>query len=222
MRAGRSNGSASRRSYVALCGGVGGAKLALGLAHVLAADQLTIVVNTGDDFEHLGLHVSPDIDTVLYTLAGLANPEAGWGLAGETWEFMAALERLGGPSWFKLGDRDLATHIVRTERLQCGETLSQITAHLRHRLGVGPQILPMCDQPLRSMIETDEGCLPFQVYFVARRCAPAVRGVSFEGADAANPAPGVGLRSVHLGSAESSSVLPIPGSVSIRFWRCRG
>ncbi len=189
MRVGRGSAAASRPSYVALCGGVGGAKLALGLAHVLAPDQLAIIVNTGDDFEHVGLHISPDIDTVLYTLAGLANPEAGWGLAGETWEFMAALERLGGPGWFRLGDGDLATHVVRTERLKRGETLSQIAEHLSRRLGVGPRVVPMCDQPLRSILETDQGRLPFQVYFVARRCEPAVRGISFEGAAAARPAP---------------------------------
>ena len=126
----------ARGSYVALCGGVGGAKLALGLARVIAPDRLTVVVNTGDDFEHVGFHVSPDVDTVLYTLAGIANPEQGWGLAGETWSFMAALERIGGPAWFKLGDQDIATHATRTERLRRGETLSAVTDHLRKSLGV--------------------------------------------------------------------------------------
>lgn len=175
-------------SYVALCGGVGGAKLALGLAHVLAADKLTIIVNTGDDFEHVGLHVSPDIDTVLYTLAGLANAEQGWGLAGESWNFMGALERLGGPTWFRLGDQDLATHIERTGRLQRGETLSAVTAHLRQRLGVAPAIIPMSDDIVATYVVTDEGRLPFQSYFVGRRCEPRVQSIEFEGAAAAKPA----------------------------------
>ena len=176
-------------SYVALCGGVGGAKLALGLANALPADRLTIVVNTGDDFEHLGLHVSPDIDTVLYTLAGLANTELGWGLAGETWNFMAAIERLGGPTWFRLGDRDLATHIERSGRLRRGETLSAITDHLRQSLGIAPAVLPMSDDPVRTFVETDEGRLPFQSYFVGRRCEPRVTLIDFEGAAIAKPAP---------------------------------
>lgn len=175
-------------SYLALCGGVGGAKLALGLAKVLPADKLTVVVNTGDDFEHLGLHVSPDIDTVLYTLAGLANAELGWGLAGETWGFMAALERLGGPTWFRLGDQDLATHVERTGRLKRGETLSAVTAHLARRLGVAPTIVPMSDDPVRTFVQTDEGRLAFQSYFVEKRCAPRVVSIDFEGTDQAMPA----------------------------------
>jgi LPPG:FO 2-phospho-L-lactate transferase len=176
-------------SYVALCGGVGGAKLALGLSHVVAPEDLTIVVNTGDDFEHVGLHVSPDIDTVLYTLSGLANPEQGWGLAGETWGFMAALERLGGPAWFKLGDHDLATHAIRTERLRRGESLSEITDSFRRRLGIGPALIPMSDDPVRTMVETDVGRLAFQSYFVEHRCAPRVIGLEFSGAGVARPAP---------------------------------
>ena len=178
-----------RGHYVALCGGVGGAKLALGLSKLLAPDELTIIVNTGDDFEHIGLHVSPDIDTVLYTLSGLSNQELGWGLAGETWSFMAALERLGGPAWFRLGDHDLATHALRTERLRRGETLSAITDHLRRRLGIGPAIVPMSDDPVRTFVETDVGRLAFQSYFVERRCAPRVRSIEFVGAGAARPAP---------------------------------
>ena len=120
---------------LALAGGVGGAKLAAGLAHLLG-ERLTVLVNTGDDFEHLGLHISPDLDTVMYTLAGIANPETGWGIAGESWTFMEQLERLGGPTWFRLGDRDLATHAVRTERLARGETLTAVTADLCRALGV--------------------------------------------------------------------------------------
>ncbi len=184
-----SRGGVTDGSYVALCGGVGGAKLALGLAHVLPPERLTIIVNSGDDFEHLGLHVSPDIDTVLYTLAGLSNQAQGWGLEGETWGFMGALERLGGPTWFRLGDQDLATHVERTQRLQRGETLSAVTAHLRQRLGVGPAIVPMSDDPVRTFVDTDAGRLAFQAYFVGRHCEPRVLGVTFEGAASAKPAP---------------------------------
>ena len=176
-------------SWVALCGGVGGAKLALGLSHVIAPDKLTIVVNTGDDFEHVGLHVSPDIDTVLYTLAGLANAEQGWGLAGETWRFMDALARIGGPTWFRLGDQDLATHALRTERLQRGDTLSAITDHLRRAMGIGPAIVPMSDDPVRTIVDTEIGRLAFQSYFVEHKCTPRVRSISFDGAGSATPAP---------------------------------
>ncbi len=175
--------------YLALCGGVGGAKLALGLSRVLPADKLTVVVNTGDDFEHLGLHISPDIDTVLYTLAGIANQELGWGLAGETWGFMSALERLGGPTWFRLGDRDLATHICRTGMLREGASPSEVTRHLANRLGVAVTVVPMSDDPVRTFVETDAGRLPFQTYFVERRCLPKVSGIEFAGATHARPAP---------------------------------
>ena len=176
--------------WVALCGGIGGAKLALGLAKVLPAEALTIVVNTGDDFQHLGLHVSPDIDTVLYTLAGLSNQELGWGLAGETWAFMEAVERLGGPAWFRLGDQDLATHAIRTSMLAEGRTLSEITAHLASRIGIGPAIVPMSDDPVPTSVDTDEGTLAFQSYFVGRRAEPKVKAIRFEGAEKARPAPG--------------------------------
>ena len=187
MTAGQATEAAG--SWVALCGGVGGAKLALGLSHVIRPDRLTIVVNTGDDFEHVGLHVSPDIDTVLYTLAGLANAEQGWGLAGETWGFMAALARLGGPTWFRLGDRDLATHAVRTEMLRGGATLSAVTAQLAARLGVGPAIVPMSDDPVRTVVHTDAGRLAFQSYFVEHRCVPRVVRIEVAGAATARPAP---------------------------------
>lgn len=175
---------------LALCGGVGGAKLAAGLAAVLAPERLTIVVNTGDDFEHLGLSISPDIDTVMYTLAGLADAERGWGLANETWRMMEMLGRLGGPQWFKLGDQDLATHIERTQRLQNGETLSEVTAALSAALGVAPAIVPMTDDPVRTEVETAEGVLPFQDYFVAQQCKPVARAIRYTGADVARPAPG--------------------------------
>ena len=174
---------------VALCGGIGGAKLALGLSRVLPGDDLVIVVNTGDDFRHLGLHVSPDIDTVAYTLAGLANPELGWGRKDETWNFMTALGELGGETWFRLGDRDLALHVERTRRLDAGESLSEVTADLCRRLGVCARIVPMSDEPVRTVVETEAGALAFQRYFVAERAEPVLRAVRFEGAEAARPAP---------------------------------
>jgi LPPG:FO 2-phospho-L-lactate transferase len=174
-------------NVVALAGGVGGAKLAHGLAQVLAPDELTVVVNTGDDFEHLGLHIAPDLDTVMYTLAGLANPETGWGLAGETWNFLDALGRLGGETWFRLGDRDLATHVERSRRLWAGETLTDVTASLCAALGVGPRLLPMTDDVVRTVVETDEGDLAFQEYFVRRQCRPRVSGFRYEGLEAAVP-----------------------------------
>src|SRR5690606_32388948 len=146
--------------------------LALGLESLLAQGQLTIGVNTGDDFEFLGLHISPDIDTVLYTLAGLSDPMRGWGRCEESWNFMAALEQLGGDNWFSLGDRDLALHVERTRRLRAGETLSAIMADLAHRLGLRAKLLPMTDQPVRTTVHTAEGALPFQHYFVKLRCAP--------------------------------------------------
>ncbi|MCE3290718.1 MAG: LPPG:Fo 2-phospho-L-lactate transferase [Caulobacter sp.] len=172
---------------LALCGGVGGAKLAFGLAAELAAVDLTLAVNTGDDFEHLGLTVCPDIDTVLYTLAALSDRERGWGLAGETWNFMAATRRLGGEDWFQLGDQDLATHVERSRRLAAGESLSAVTDHLARALGLKATIAPMSDQPVRTFVRTDEGELAFQHYFVRERCAPLVRGIRFEGAAQARP-----------------------------------
>ena len=176
---------------LAISGGIGGAKLALGLDHHLAAGELTVLCNTGDDFEPLGLHVSPDIDTVMYTLAGIANPETGWGLKAETWRFMEALEALGGETWFRLGDADLATHVERTRRLGQGEALSAITADFAERLGVRARLLPMSDQPVRTLVECDAGVLPFQRYFVERRCAPKVSGFTFDGAELADLPPGL-------------------------------
>lgn len=172
---------------LALCGGVGGAKLAFGLAAEVAPDDLTIVVNTGDDFEHLGLTICPDIDTVLYTLAGLSDRERGWGLRGETWGFMASLSRLGGEDWFMLGDHDLATHVERTRRLEAGESLSSVTASLARALGLGANIVPMSDSPVRTRVLTDQGELEFQRYFVQQRCAPVARAIRYQGADEATP-----------------------------------
>jgi LPPG:FO 2-phospho-L-lactate transferase len=174
---------------LALAGGVGGAKLVAGLARVLAPADLVAVVNTGDDFEHLGLQVSPDVDTVMYTLAGVANPATGWGLAGETWAFMDALDRLGGESWFRLGDRDLATHVVRTGMLRSGATPSEVTRALCARLGVTHAVVPMSDNPVRTLVDTDEGELSFQDYFVRRHCEPVLRGLRFADAEKAHPAP---------------------------------
>jgi LPPG:FO 2-phospho-L-lactate transferase len=180
-----------RGSVVALSGGIGGAKLALGLYHVLPADALTVIANTGDDFEHLGLSISPDLDTLLYTLAGLDNAETGWGRRGETWTFMKALEALGGATWFKLGDGDLAAHVERTRRLRDGEALSAITEDFRRRLGIAARLLPMSDDRVRTRLLTEEGWLDFQDYFVRRHCAPVVRKIAFEGAAAATPSPDV-------------------------------
>jgi LPPG:FO 2-phospho-L-lactate transferase len=175
------------RSVLALSGGIGGAKLALGLSRVLPAEQLVVVANTGDDFEHLGLAISPDIDTLIYTLAGLDNPQTGWGRRDETWTFMAALAALGGETWFQLGDGDLATHVERTRRLAAGESLTAITRDFCRRLGVRPRILPMSDQRVRTKVQTGDGLLDFQDYFVRRRCEPVVTGLSYEGADTARP-----------------------------------
>lgn len=175
---------------VALAGGVGGAKLAHGFAQILSAEDLTIIVNTGDDFEHYGLYICPDLDTVCYTLAGLANPETGWGRIDETWNTIENAARLGGPTWFRLGDRDLGTHIERTRRWREGQTLSQVTRDFCKAWGIRQTILPMSDQPVRTIVETPEGDLTFQEYFVRRRCEPRVTGFRFEGADRALPAPG--------------------------------
>jgi LPPG:FO 2-phospho-L-lactate transferase len=175
---------------LALSGGIGGAKLALGLHRILPSGALTVVANTGDDFEHLGLSISPDIDTLLYTLAGLDNPELGWGRRDETWTFMKALESLGGETWFNLGDGDLAIHVERTRRLAAGESLSQITDDFRRRLGISAQLLPMTDDRVRTRLLTAKGWLDFQDYFVQQRCAPMVREITFAGVDDARPQPG--------------------------------
>ena len=176
---------------VALAGGVGGAKLADGLAQVLPAEDLTIIVNTGDDFEHLNLHISPDLDTVCYTLAGIANPITGWGRASETWSMLETLSELGGPSWFRLGDRDLGVHLERTRRLRLGDPLSQITRDFCRAWGIEATILPMSDDFIPTWVDTNEGELPFQEYFVHRRCTPLVKGFRFQGIEKACAAPGV-------------------------------
>jgi LPPG:FO 2-phospho-L-lactate transferase len=179
----------SRDLVVALSGGVGGAKLALGLSRILPPDNLLVVANVGDDFEHLGLHISPDTDTLMYALAGLDNKKLGWGRHDETWAFMETLAALGGETWFRLGDRDLAVHVERTRRLRQGESLSAITADFCRRLGVGPCVLTATDDRLRTKLRTDEGWLDFQDYFVRLQCRPVVREIAFEGAEEARPHP---------------------------------
>jgi LPPG:FO 2-phospho-L-lactate transferase len=162
-----------------------------GLAKHLSPQELTVIVNTGDDFEHLGLSISPDLDTVCYTLAGLANFETGWGRANETWNTISNVEKLGGPNWFRLGDQDIATHLERTRRLKEGQRLSKITQDFCKAWGIQHSILPMSDTPVRTIVDTDEGELAFQEYFVHRRCEPKVKGFRFDGVDSATPAPGV-------------------------------
>lgn len=166
---------------VLLVGGVGGAKLAVGLAANLSPEELTVVVNTGDDFEHWGLHVSPDLDTVMYNMAGIANPETGWGLAGDTLQALDMMTRYAGPDWFRLGDRDLVTNLLRTAALREGRSLTSVVEQLRTALGVAHPILPMSDQPVRTMVETDRGILAFQEYFVRERWQPVVKAIRFEG-----------------------------------------
>jgi len=200
------------RAILAFAGGVGGAKLALGLALSLEPQQLTVAVNTGDDFEHLGLHISPDLDTVMYTLAGLANPETGWGQMNESWNFLEAVGRLGGETWFRLGDRDLATHVERARLLRSGETLSRITQHFCQRLGIATELIPMSDDPVRTLVHTDDGPLPFQEYFVHRRCEPRVREFEFLGAPSARPLPRLLER---LAEAEALIYCPSNPYVSI-------
>lgn len=172
---------------LALSGGVGGAKLALGLARTLPVDDLMIVANTADDFEHLGLYIAPDLDSVMYTLAGVNDEQRGWGLAGETWHCLRALEALGGESWFQLGDRDLATHLQRTALLRDGKSLGEATAQLCRQLGIDVRLAPMSEDRVSTLVDTDIGELSFQHYFVREQCRPRVRGFRFEGQETARP-----------------------------------
>ncbi len=184
----------SRKSnprYIVLSGGIGGAKFALGMSHVVPGENLTVIANTGDDFEHFGLCISPDLDTLMYTIGGLADEETGWGQRDETWNFMKALEALGEETWFNLGDRDLATHVVRTQRLAAGEGLEEITRDLCTKLGIAASILPMTEESVQTKVTTDEGRLDFQDYFVRRKCEPRVEEVEFAGAGSATAASGV-------------------------------
>jgi LPPG:FO 2-phospho-L-lactate transferase len=204
----------SQGKILAISGGVGGAKLALGLANVLAPDELLIVANTGDDFTHLGLYISPDIDTVSYTLAGLSNQEAGWGLAGESWQFMEALKILGGESWFQLGDKDLATHIQRTQLLSEGQSLSEVTRALTTRMGIEHAIVPMTDQRVSTKVMTESGELDFQHYFVREQCQPAVSGFRFGGIESALPNPQI-LEYLHSPDLAAIVLCPSNPFVSI-------
>lgn len=174
---------------LAITGGVGGAKLALGLSRLLGPTELAFAVNTGDDFEHLGLEICPDLDTLTYTLAGLANPQTGWGRADETWSFLETLEHLGGETWFRLGDRDLALHVRRSRMLAEGASRTEAAAAIAGALGIAHRLLPMSDDPVRTTVHTVNGPLPFQHYFVRERCQPAVTGFEFRGADTARPNP---------------------------------
>lgn len=211
---------------VALAGGVGGARLVVGLAAQLPPSRLAVVVNTGDDFEHLGLHVSPDLDTVMYTLAGVNNPVTGWGRADESWQFMAALKALGGADWFNLGDCDLAVHVLRTQALRAGTTLSDITRELARRFGVHHALLPMSDDAIRTRVKTVRGELAFQDYFVRERCRPRVAGFRFAGSRNARPAPALQklMRSgkvsavVICPSNPFVSVAPIFSVPAVRAW----
>jgi LPPG:FO 2-phospho-L-lactate transferase len=177
--------SRSTDKVLAISGGVGGAKLALGLSGILAPEQLLICANTGDDFSHLGLRICPDLDTVMYTLAGISNQQLGWGLADESWQFMAQLSALGGEDWFRLGDRDVATHVLRSHLLASGMSLSAVMRQLCQRIGVAHPIVPMSDQPVATRVQTDEGELSFQHYFVRRSCEPCVQAIEFGGIEQA-------------------------------------
>ena len=177
-------------NVVAMAGGVGGAKLADGIAQ-LGLSNLTIIVNTGDDFQHFGLFISPDLDTVCYNLAGLEKPDIGWGRAGESWETLSEIQRLGGPDWFSLGNKDLATHLERTRRLMNGETLSQITADFCRKWGIKSKVLPMSDDPVPTIVQTNQGELSFQDYFVRQKCEPEVKGFLFQGVETVKPTPGL-------------------------------
>ncbi len=176
---------------LAFAGGVGGAKLALGLSRVLPPEQLVICVNTGDDDCFHGLHVSPDLDTMMYTLAGLSDPQSGWGLQGDTFTALNMLKQYGAETWFNLGDRDFATHIRRTQLLGQGATLSQVTQELCRSLGVNHQVIPMSDDPVRTVLRTPNGDLAMQEYFVRQRAEPVVESVIYQGADSARPSPGL-------------------------------
>jgi len=199
---------------LALAGGVGGAKLAFGLTKALSPEDLIIAVNTGDDFDHLGLRICPDIDTVLYTLGKMANTETGWGQANETWNFMEALKAIGGETWFQLGDRDLATHVERTRRLQAGELLSVITADFADRFGINHPIVPATDEPMPTIVNTPDGDLSFQDYFVRLQCAPTVTGFEFRGAAEAKPSSAIS-KAFESGQIEAAVICPSNPYVSI-------
>jgi len=196
-----------RRPIVALAGGVGAARFLDGLTRVVAPERVFVIGNTGDDAEIHGLHISPDLDTVTYTLAGLANPKRGWGIRGDSFRCLVALGRLGAETWFQLGDRDLATHLYRTERLRRGATLAEVASEIAKALGVGSAIVPMSNERVRTRICTASGELEFQTYFVKRRARDRVAGVRFDGAQQAKPAPGV-LEAI----ADAESIILCPSN----------
>ena len=205
-------------NIVTLAGGVGGAKLAQGLAltpiptPTLGEGSVTIIVNTGDDFEWHGLYVCPDLDTVMYTLGGLANAQTGWGIAGDTFEALGALRRLGVDAWFNVGDRDLATHVYRTSLLRQGKTLTEATQTMTRALGIQATILPMTDDRFRTLIETDQGALEFQEYFVQRQWQPVIKRIIFDGAETAQATPQVKAALQH---ADAIIIAPSNPFVSI-------
>ncbi len=195
--------------YLAITGGVGGAKLALGLSKLLSPDELAFIVNTADDFEHLGLHISPDIDTLVYTLADQNNLATGWGRRDESWHFMSALAALGGETWFRLGDKDLAMNVERSRRLKRGDSLGQVTAALAKSLGVAHEILPMSNDPVRTLVHTEDGRMDFQDYFVRQRCSPVVSGFDYRGAASARVHPGI---QEWLGCAQLAGIILCPSN----------
>jgi len=199
---------------VALSGGVGGAKLALGLSRVLPPDELLIIANTGDDFEHLGLCISPDIDTLTYVLAGLDNPVTGWGRRDETWSFMDSIGVLGGEDWFRLGDRDLALHVERTRRLRLGERLSEVTSDFCRRLGIGARIVPMSDDRMRTRVRSDAGWIDFQDYFVRQQCRPVVHELAFDGVTRARPQADI-VAALRLGDVRAVIICPSNPFISV-------
>ena len=205
----------AQSTCLAISGGVGGAKLALGLSRVLAPGQLTVIGNTGDDFTHLGFYISPDLDTVMYTLAGVNNKDLGWGQDGESWNFLDAVKRMGGETWFQLGDRDLGTHVVRTQMLEAGKSLSEVTSHLCRQLSIEHELVPMTDDPVATIVHTRSGeDLAFQHYFVRDRCKPEVTGFTFSGVDVAKPAPAF-LRALQSPSLAAIVVCPSNPFVSV-------
>jgi LPPG:FO 2-phospho-L-lactate transferase len=204
----------SKRLVVALSGGVGGAKLALGLSRVLSADELLVVANTGDDFEHLGLCISPDIDTLTYVLAGLDNPVTGWGRRDETWSFMDSIGALGGEDWFRLGDRDLALHVERTRRLRLGERLSEVTSDICRRLGIGARVVPMSDDRVRTRVHSEAGWIDFQDYFVRQQCRPVVHELAFDGVTLARPHPDI-IAALRSGDVRAVIICPSNPFISI-------
>lgn len=213
-------------SILALSGGVGGARLCTGLADVLAPERLHIACNVADDFQHLGLTICPDIDTVLYNLSGRNDPAQGWGVEGETWRVLEALGELDAPTWFRLGDRDLATHLLRAGRLAEGASLSEVTADLSRRMGIRARLYPVTNQPLSTRVDTDQGELAFQEYFVARQCQPVVRGFRFAGLAQARLLPDLAalLRTDALGGViicPSNPFVSVDPILLVEdFWQC--